>query len=443
MIKSLSYPLLTAFFICTTSTAENRSPFTLEDCLAYAEKNSPSLIQARLRYANSDLNIIVQKALFDPRLQASTQKNNVDDRSTSTLEYTQEIPWGLNLSADYTASSRNEEKGGDRDAVSYSVSLSKRLLGDGGWLKTRNRITDSITDAAIEGNRLSLETRRLTLQVKQDYYRVIRSLQTLTIQERRLERSRQNLERASLREDPLDIANARIQVPEDEISIIRAKQGISNAVETLRLRMGMPVSSLQPIDSSFTFTPTVMNLELAMTNAFSHHESILNARLEEEKRRRDVRITQWDRFPIVEVGVQFKETDEDGGEKENDTRVEASVTWPLGARADRAEYKRALNSLEDQQQELYSQMQRREQTIQNLHRRLAEAISAVSLQEERIKVGERRLELFTDRWENGEIDILELIRSQNDLENDKVQLVNLKTAYMELLAEFEFEAALK
>ena len=44
-----------------------------------------------------------------------------------------------------------------------------------------------------------------------------------------------------------------------------------------------------------------------------------------------------------------------------------------------------------------------------------------------------------DRWENGEIDILEYIRSQNGLEDSRVQLINLKTSYMELLAEYLFE----
>jgi len=118
------------------------------------------------------------------------------------------------------------------------------------------------------------------------------------------------------------------------------------------------------------------------------------------------------------------------------------VSWPLGARADRAHYQQAKNRLEDHRQEMYRTLQAREQTVRRLSRRLQEAKTSVSLQQERVALGERQLELFTDRWENGEIDILELIRSQNDLENDKVQLVNQKTEYMELLAEFEYEAAL-
>ena len=53
-------------------------------------------------------------------------------------------------------------------------------------------------------------------------------------------------------------------------------------------------------------------------------------------------------------------------------------------------------------------------------------------------MAETRLELYDDRWQNGEIDILEFIRSQNDLESSRIQLINLQTTYMELLGEYDF-----
>ena len=83
-------------------------------------------------------------------------------------------------------------------------------------------------------------------------------------------------------------------------------------------------------------------------------------------------------------------------------------------------------------------VQTRVSQIRNLARSQNETERAVALQEQRVKFGEWQVELYSDRWENGEIIILELIRSQNDLENSKVQVVNQKTTYMELLAEYRF-----
>ena len=67
--------------------------------------------------------------------------------------------------------------------------------------------------------------------------------------------------------------------------------------------------------------------------------------------------------------------------------------------------------------------------------------SCVELQEERVKFSARRAELYGDRWQNGDIDILEYVRSQNDLQDSKIQVINYKTAYMDLLDQYNFETA--
>ena len=41
--------------------------------------------------------------------------------------------------------------------------------------------------------------------------------------------------------------------------------------------------------------------------------------------------------------------------------------------------------------------------------------------------------------ENGEIDILEFQRSQTNYEDSRIDLINLKTTYMERLAEYTYE----
>ncbi len=76
--------------------------------------------------------------------------------------------------------------------------------------------------------------------------------------------------------------------------------------------------------------------------------------------------------------------------------------------------------------------------IESVAAQLVEAEKSVELGRQRVKVLERQLILYQDRWENGEINILEYVRSQNDLENAKVQLVTQQARYMELRAEYDF-----
>jgi len=80
----------------------------------------------------------------------------------------------------------------------------------------------------------------------------------------------------------------------------------------------------------------------------------------------------------------------------------------------------------------------RRRDITSLASRVREAEITVRLQDERVAVLEQQLRLFQDRWENGEIGILEYVRSQNTLEDARVQALTQRLRYLELLAEYDF-----
>lgn len=423
------------------SQVDNPPVYSLDQCIAYALDKAPTLIQTRLRLTNQVYNTTVQRAAFDPRVRGETSYADANEVTSYRTTLSETLPAGIDLSA-AASQTVDEEEEEDEETTSYTFRLSKTLLGEGSLLETRDAIEDSLVDEKARANTLALEERRLVFQTKRDFYQIVRNLQTLHIQQLRTERSERNLEIAVLKEDPLDIATARLQVLEDEISVIRASQAVSNALEVLKVRIGMPVAEPFAIDEQFAFAPVPVDLDHALEFALEHHESIRNAKLELEKLERDAAIAARKPWPVVRVGAQHQIEEEENADSEDDTRVDLSLEWPLGARADRYRRRSAILSIAIQEEEIYNTLLAREQTIRSLARQLDEARAALDLQEQRVEIGALRLELFNDRWENGEIDILEYIRSQNDLENSKVQLINLKTSYMELLAQFEFDTGL-
>ena len=68
---------------------------------------------------------------------------------------------------------------------------------------------------------------------------------------------------------------------------------------------------------------------------------------------------------------------------------------------------------------------------------------SIETKESEIKLNELRVELFKDRWESGKMGILEYLRSQNDLENSRIELNNLKTSYMSNLQSYLFETGME
>jgi outer membrane protein TolC len=115
-----------------------------------------------------------------------------------------------------------------------------------------------------------------------------------------------------------------------------------------------------------------------------------------------------------------------------------NLTWEVGRRTDRAKHRQAENAVEARGIDVRLARRKKEREIRDLARRLEESLRVIALQEARLAVARQRVELYADRWENGEIDILEYIRSQNDFENTRIQLINQKTSYMDLLGEYDF-----
>jgi outer membrane protein TolC len=171
--------------------------------------------------------------------------------------------------------------------------------------------------------------------------------------------------------------------------------------------------------------------------ALQNHETILNARLALELNRMEAKVARSQNLPEVRIEATFEEQ-ERAGEDTSEARAELVLDWPWLERRARAETRQRENSVRSSELQLFDAEQTVRKNIETTAAQLEEAEQAVELRRERVKVLERQLVLYQDRWENGEINILEYVRSQNDFENAKVQLVTQQARYMELRAEYDF-----
>ena len=115
------------------------------------------------------------------------------------------------------------------------------------------------------------------------------------------------------------------------------------------------------------------------------------------------------------------------------------LSWQIGRKKEIAEFRKSLNRIRKNETDLFLLKQDKTKSLYDLHRRLVETEQSIHLQDQRIGLIGKQVVLFQDRWANGEIDILELVRSQNSLEDANVNLINLKAEYLELVAEYKFQ----
>lgn len=422
------------------SPAAAAEPMSMEQCIAYAQENSPALRKLRLDLLNQQLQTKIERAAFalGVKLDSSYADQADADHTRMTLE--KDFLTGVKLSTTLEADRSHLS---NDDSASFSVRLSKKILGGGTVLETRNLIDDSLVNETIALNSLSRQQRQLELDIKRKYYQIIRDGRSLTIQQRRLERSRKNLEHAIEREKPLDIITARIEVPANELSVVVAERSIQTGLDDLKVSIGMPVEEELAIVEEFDFQVVETDVAVDMAYAAEHHELFLNNRLENKKLQWEVEIHRSRLWPDIEVSLTHSKKSHgtylnlDGDQEQT---VGVGLTWELGRRRDKAQYERVKNNLRKNAVDFFSLKQATGRRLMELASRLAESARSIELQEQRVGLVARQAELYADRWENGEIDILELVRSQNELEKSKVDLNNLKAQYMDLLAEYEFNA---
>ncbi len=427
------FVFLLLFFHMSALLAQEEELWSLERVQAYALEHAPGLARQRLAFRSQQQSVEIARAKFDPSFTARREWRESSDADRSSGGVSQTLPWDLNLNGTV---SQQEDSGGD-DITSYSLQLSKTLLGGGTLRESLLSLDSARIQEARELNRLSLEQRRLMLTVTRQYFEVVRSQQTLRLRQLQLERARVNLEHALVREDPLDIATAELRIPESELDVLTAGRAIQIGLLNLKNEIGFPLEQTLRLQGDVPFAVRDLDEEADLLRILEEHELILNAMLDLELSRKELQVARSKRFPEVRAQVNYQNRDEDDG-RESETRGELVVTWPWRDRRDRAEFLQKQNTLESLEIALEQSRNDRRREVESLGSRVREAALSVTLQERRVAVLEQQLLLFQDRWENGEIGILEYVRSQNNLEDARVQFITQQLRYLDLLAEYDF-----
>jgi outer membrane protein TolC len=409
----------------------------LQDCIRYATEHSPALQKLAIAHHTKQLSTLIEKAAFDiglsVRAASSDSGDDSGDELPASISLSKEIVGGINVTA---AASFDDLSGEDTTGETYSITVSKVLLGGGSVRASRLGIDNAIIGETIALNTRNRAQRQLVFDLKKAYYELIRNTQTLRVRKMKLERAKKNLAHAIEREKPLDIATARLEVPQNKASVLRAELTILAASDRLRELMGMDMTNELTVDQKFVFEEQARNASNDLAHCLAHDETIVNALLERKQAENSAFAARREILPKITLAGAMIEAP--GAEEETDQVISLALSWDIGSRAERAKHQTADNTISSKKLEVRILQLAREKETRNLGRRLDESAELVRLQVEKVKLGEGRAEIYADRWENGEIDILEYIRSQNDLENSRIELIRLKTTYMELVGAYQF-----
>jgi outer membrane protein TolC len=423
----------------TAAAVTNAPPaWSLDECLRYAAKRSRELRALELGFESQKLATLIRQGDFQWRLSADVEHRMGDeDANSGSLSLRRSAASGVDVTASVQAS---DGEGADDDTASWSLRLSKVVLG--GADESRLPLDLAALDELIRRNAVVRYRRELVLKVKRAFYRVIQAFQTERIAEMRLERARTTLEHAAQRDNLLDLAAAKLEAPDAESARLQAQRATESALDELKTVIGMDVATPLNVRRELDFRPREVNPAADLRHCLANHEDLLNKRLEFRKLEMDETVRRAKTLPQVKLRGGVSQGSEEAMDFGADPEFTAglSLAWTWISRPERAALRKALKDLEAKRLEIEILAQEKERGLRDLVRRLDETLQLIAIQEERVKLAEWSLALYRDRWENGEIGILEYLRSQNNLENSRIQLLNLRTTYMDRLSEYLFTA---
>ncbi len=416
-----------------TPTVETKKVFSVADCIAYGVTNNVDVRKSRIAMQKAEWQVISQKAKYAFQLNSSITQDIEEDTKSYNVNLNRTLPMDFNVRVGVT----KNETGNEGTA---SLRISKVILGGGTLAESNREIQNSLIDELTTQNGHYQRIRQLKLQVVRAYYRVVRSKQTLDIQRRQLDRAKQNKVRAVERDRLLDIANADIQVSENEDRVLQAELDITSAKDNLKRVIGMRIDKVIDVSGEFSITITKNNLIKDWEFAQKNHVDFVNYYLDLKKIERDIKIERSQLLPTVTLDYNASQASNETYDFEQDVNssIGLSLSWTFGAARDRSTYHRALLDKQSADIDLFDITQRKLLELRNLDRDINELIQRIGIAEARLKLQERSTALYADRWQNGEIDILEFIRNQDALENSRVSLLQLKIQYIEKLEEYNF-----
>lgn len=419
--------------------AEEAAPkYSLKMCIDYAMEHSPTLAKQEITVKNQKLQSVIEEAQFAYILSAGDSHNVQDGSDSGNVTLSKDFESGFGVKGWVNAARKN----GEGCTSNYvALQLSKTIIGGGTSLETRYNLEASLLDELSALNTYNRARRKLAQDVKLAYYNVIAAQQSLLVKERALENAKHTLALTREREKPLDILTAEIRIPENEISVNTAMRSISNGLDSLKQLMGMDISAPFDITGDFDFAIQSIKLDEDLDFGRQNLETFLNNRLERKKLEMQVKIYDFRTYPKVSVNAthyQYGDNESFNFHGRDEQVISLNATYELGRRADKARLGRIRNNLENNQQDYFVLDQALAVDLNGYHRRIMESEASVKLQENLCDFYRKKEELYKDKWENGEIDILELVRTQTDLENAYVELINKKITYLELIANYEY-----
>ncbi len=446
-------------------------PLTIDECVARAmQKNFNVRIQS-FTVAQAKDSLVIAQAAYDPTFSLSSQKNGdknappdipgagsgkYSEQTTTELSVSQKIPTGGTLTAggslerDYlnpTVSPLNPSYIGGAN-----LSLTQPLLQNAGIDVNLANIRSARLGVHIANQNFKSSVLTVVFDIETAYFNLIFAREQYNVQQDALKLAQQLYDENVVKRQTgvltdLDVAQAQVGVATARNQLILDEQTVHNSEDVLLEDMGEREfkAAIGPVNFPTAETPAVSfdySYKLARDNG--PNLAVIQATIEQFKL--DALVAKRNALPSLDFNGALGYNSLEPSYSDAAQRVwngngyswqaGLTLTFPWGMRANRAQYRQAMDNLHSEETQFDQADQELMVQVRSAVRAVNTNIESVRASTEEVSFSQKQYDLQKAKFDAGLATSYDVIQAQNQLESARVSelqaRVNLRTAVAQL-----------
>lgn len=421
---------------------------SLSAAIQLSETNNRSLARARRELERARLEERVAEAkIFVPSLTVSGDSADKNVSSRLGVAYASKV--GLELEP--FIETEFDDTRDPTNSSGLGITVSRRVFNVSERVRLRLPITRAAKDLLVSANFLRLVQRTLRFSVFQAFYNIQRASVRMKVRENRVKDAQEFLKTIKERlkfgfAAPVEEANALINLNQAEADLDNEQTNLRNAMDSLLSILGYE------LESPFSITPEDVasipdfqyDVARDMERTRVYHEELANQRAEIGFAKKEIRVQKDLLKPQVSLGLTAQHRMRDDfpfGSNDPATDpvgVELSYQTTLdGKKADKARLEQLKTEQEERHLSLKDSETELERRLRALARRMELLKNRIRLAEVRLEAQKRRLQATLRKYEQGDVDNLEVTRAKQDLDAAEIRLLDARIDLRLAIAEYE------
>ena len=416
----------------TSAKEQLTEPLTVDDCVRIALQNNYNVAIARdgvdlSRYAaqrawSGILPDVSANAYWDRLTQGPTEQLTLNERTGEII----------------VAQTQSQS------FVSYTMGLSasQTLLS---WSSLQN-IARARADLSAARHASRATEHDVAYEVKAQFYRLVKAQKLMEVNERSLDRSRGQLERAeSLFElgsvARSDVLRAKVDVAQSELDLISARNAVEMEKARLAKIMGLGLDAMFEVVAELTFEEVALNPDQAYDHAVRQRPDLLEARDRVRAAKAGVQAARGGGYPSFFGTISYRWRDDEFPNSTDD--FDKRYTWDVAlgiripifdAMVTRGNVGEAKAGLMTRRNQLHDLELGVELDVKEALLALQEARQRILVSQEQLASAEESYKLAEEQYEVGLGTILELTDARVGLTSAESQRVDAITDFKVALA---------